>query len=148
MFTSTVIICLMQASSKVPLPETQHKRKAQSHVGRIHQAGRPSSRFYTYDSVSNCVSIFQTSKCLPATMLPRVQGRRLLNRNWETVTSAPDMMPMGMMNMFATLCCKPKPHLLADPDSPSALHYLAKHVSVSRGRCQASFGHLPGKSLG
>ena len=43
----------------------------------------------------------------PATMLPSVTGTRFLHTKSCQVTSAPRAMPMGTMNMLATLCCIP-----------------------------------------
>lgn len=44
----------------------------------------------------------------PATLLPRVTGSKLPNRNCLMVTSAPKAIPKGIKNIFAILCSPPK----------------------------------------
>jgi hypothetical protein len=44
----------------------------------------------------------------PATVFPRVTGMRLEVMKWPKETGAPAEMPMGMRNMFATECSRPR----------------------------------------
>ncbi|CAK0795607.1 unnamed protein product [Prorocentrum cordatum] len=43
----------------------------------------------------------------PAKMFPRVTGIKFLQRQSSTDTSAPAIIPMGIMNMLAGICSKP-----------------------------------------
>ena len=76
---------------------------------------------------------------MPPTMLPRVTGIKLAVKKWLKVMSAPRAIPMGIKNMFATLCSRPmatkaqigghRPRILPGRLLAAPAHHTATHTS-------------------